>query len=443
MGKGSDELLQREQASHPPCRMVEQEGRMVPAAPNSIEETGVERYVLSDLALKTAHRFHRCTTRIIAAEMRLPIPLVEELLMEMARDHYLEVLGLESPSNHRYAVARRGLDHVARLLEVSRYAGPAPVSLDTYSASIVHQKQSFSDVTLEDVKASMANLVLAADQILVIALAVTSGRSLFLWGPSGNGKTSTARAVHEALRGELWIPYCVDVGGEVIQVYDPHLHERVAEEASAMWAVDQRWVRVRRPFVVAGGEMTLDSLELSYMPTLGSYEFPLHIKANAGTFVIDDFGRQRADPWDLLNRWIVPMEHGFDYLTLQTGRKILVPFDQLLVVATNIDPDKVMDAAFQRRLGYRVEITSPDEQRYRQIFEMQARQRSLTVPPDVVPHLLQRYRREKRELHACEPRDLINRVSDICQMRSQPIQLTRPLLDIAWSGYFGSSSNTE
>ena len=189
--------------------------------------------------------------------------------------------------------------------------------------------------------------------------------------------------------------------------------------------------------------MTLDSLELSYMPTLGSYEFPLHIKANAGTFVIDDFGRQRANPWDLLNRWIVPMEHGFDYLTMQTGRKIVVPFDQLLIVATNIDPDKVMDAAFQRRLGYRVEITNPDEQRYGLIFKMQAEQRSLTVPPDVVPHLLQRYRREKRELRACEPRDLINRVSDICRMRNQPIQLTRPLLDIAWSGYFGATSKSE
>ena len=443
MEKSSDDLLQAEQAAQPSCRMLEQEGRMVPAAPNSIEETGVEHAVLSDLALRTAHRFHRCTTRAVAAEMRLPIPLVEELLMEMARDHYLEVLGLESPSNHRYAVAGRGLERVARLLEVSRYAGPAPVSLDAYSTMIVYQKQNFPEVTLEDVKASMSNLVLAADQVLVTALAVTSGRSLFLWGPSGNGKTSTAHAVHQALSGELWIPYCVDVGGEVIQVYDPHLHEQVVEETSSRWSVDQRWVRVRRPFVVAGGEMTLDSLELSYMPTLGSYEFPLHIKANAGTFVIDDFGRQRANPWDLLNRWIVPMEHGFDYLTMQTGRKIVVPFDQLLIVATNIDPEKVMDAAFQRRLGYRVEITNPDEQRYGLIFKMQAEQRSLTVPPDVVPHLLQRYRREKRELRACEPRDLINRVSDICRMRNQPIQLTRPLLDIAWSGYFGSTPKSE
>jgi hypothetical protein len=188
--------------------------------------------------------------------------------------------------------------------------------------------------------------------------------------------------------------------------------------------------------------MTLDSIELSYIPTLGLYEFPLHIKANGGTFVIDDFGRQRVDPWALLNRWIVPMEHGFDYLTLHTGRKTVVPFEQLLIVATNIDPEKVMDNAFLRRLGYRVEITNPDDKRYGQIFELEAKRRSLTVPPDVLPHLLERYRRENRELHACEPRDLISRVSDVCRMRKQPIQLTRPLMDIAWSGYFGSTPSS-
>jgi hypothetical protein len=423
--------------------MVEEDGALVPVAPSTLEETGVNRGVLSDLALKVAHRFHRCTTRDVAAEMRLPIPLVEELLMEMAHDHHLEVLGLESPSNHRYAVASRGFDRVSQLLEVSRYAGPAPVSLEAYSDAIVRQRERFPEISLDDVKASMSELVLTADQVLVTALAVTSGRSLFLWGPSGNGKTATARAVHQALRGELWIPYCIDVGGEVIQVYDPHLHKRVDEPSSPSWSADHRWVRVQRPFVVAGGEMTLDSIELAYIPTLGSYELPLHVKANGGTFVIDDFGRQRADPWKLLNRWIVPMEHGFDYLTLQTGRKVIVPFDQFLIVATNIDPDKVMDAAFQRRLGYRVEITNPDEERYRLIFEMQAQQRSLTLPPDVVPHLLQRYRQEKREFRACEPRDLLNRVSDICRMRNQPIQLSRPLLDIAWSGYFGASRSSE
>ncbi len=443
MENNSDRVTESDRGAHVPCKMFVQDGVTVPAAPTSIEETGVERDTLCDLALKMAYRFHRCSTRAVATEMRLPIPLIEELMMEMARDHFLEVLGLESPSNHRYAIAGRGQERVARLLQVSRYAGPAPVSLEAYSAMVSQQQQSFPEVTLDDVKASLSDLVLAADQVLIAALAVTSGRSLFIWGSTGNGKTATAHAVHRALQGELWIPHCIDVGGDVIQVFDPNVHERVGDESSSTWDVDRRWVRIRRPLIVAGGEMTLDSIELSFSPTLGLYELPLHAKANGGTFVIDDFGRQRAAPSELLNRWIIPMEHGFDYLTLQTGRKIVVPFNQLLIVATNFEPDEVMDAAFLRRLGYRVEITSPDEERYQLIFEMYAQKQSLDVPPDLLPYLFQRYREEKRELRACEPRDLINRVSDVCRMRRQPIQLTRPLLDIAWSGYFGSLHHSD
>jgi predicted ATPase with chaperone activity len=375
--------------------------------------------------------------------MRLPIPLIEELLLEMARDHFLEILGLESPSNHRYAVAGRGHERVSRLLQASSYAGPAPVTLQAYAAMISCEKQRFPEITLDDVRASLSDLVLAADQTLVVALAVTSGRSLFLWGPTGNGKTAVAHAVHRAQQGALWIPHCIDVGGEVIQVYDPHVHQQVPIELNSPWEADQRWVRIRRPLIVAGGEMTLDSIELSFSPTLGLYELPLHAKANGGTFVIDDFGRQRVDPTALLNRWIVPMEHGFDYLTLRSGRKIVVPFDHLLIVATNIQPDKVIDAAFLRRLGYRAEITYPDEERYCQIFRDYAKQLGWQVPADVLPHVLQRYRDEGRELRACEPRDLLNRVGDICRMQHQPLQLTRPLLDIAWSGYFGTPQRAD
>jgi hypothetical protein len=242
------------------------------------------------------------------------------------------------------------------------------------------------------------------------------------------------------LQGEFWIPHCVDVLGEEIQLYDPQVHQTVDVAPPLRRAVDERWVRVRRPLAVAGGEMTLDSLELSYSRTLGLYEFPLHVKVNGGMFVIDDFGRQRAEPWALLNRWIIPMEYGFDYLTLQSGRKITVPFEQLLIVATNIDPDKVMDSAFLRRLGYRVQILNPDEERYSRIFQTYAGHLSLAVAPDILPHLLERYRAESRHLRACDPRDLINRVADITTLRSQPLQLTIALLDLAWDGYFGVSA---
>jgi predicted ATPase with chaperone activity len=247
-----------------------------------------------------------------------------------------------------------------------------------------------------------------------------------------------ARALHNVCESELWIPYAIAVGTEVIRIFDPQIHQEVEFTAAQPWKVDQRWLRVHRPFVVAGGEMTIEALELGFGPVRGLYEAPLHIKSNGGTFVIDDLGRQRVEPIDLLNRWIIPLEHGFDYFTLQSGPKVRLPFQQMLIVATNLDPNKVMDPAVMRRMGYRIHLTTPSRERYRQIFHQYAERWSAEVPAGVVERLMDRYQKEERDLRGCEPGDLIGRVQDICRLRGKDMELNDEVLDLAWTSYFGT-----
>src|SRR5262249_40851520 len=239
----------------------------------------------------------------------------------------------------------------ARLLEVSGYVGPAPVSLAAYATFLDWQLARSARVTPDRVATALAGLVLTPEAARVAGLAVSSCRSLFVFGPPGNGKTSLGQMLHDALPGDLWVPHCVAVDGSIIRVYDPQLHRPAAAPPEQPRAVDQRWVRVRRPLIVAGGETTLASFDLAYSPSLRYYEAPLQVKANGGTLLVDDFGRQGVDPHALLNRWIIPLEHQVDYLTLHTGQRFQVPFRQMLIIATNLKPEDVTDPAFLRRMG--------------------------------------------------------------------------------------------
>lgn len=426
----------------PYAREYEQDGVPVPEAPSDVFATGLDRGFLCDLILKMAHRVPRCTTQWVATQLHLPIPVTEDLLMGMRKDNQVEVLGREGLLNHRYAVTGCGHERAMRLLETSSYVGPAPVTLESYTAMLDVQIHQFPDATYADVQAALADLVLPPEDVTIAAAATLSQRSLFLFGPAGNGKTSIARSLHNALKGELWIPYCVSVGSDVIQLFDSHVHHESNFTVTEPWKADGRWVRIQRPLVVTGGEMTIDSLELQTGTGVGVYEFPLHVKANGGVFVIDDFGRQRVDAWSLLNRWVIPMEHGFDYLVLNNGRKVTVPYQQLMIVATNIDPEKVMDPACLRRMGYRVCVSAPTPEKYVEIFENYARHCRVNVPPGLIDRLLEKYADEGRELRACEPRDLIGRVRDICLLYKQELILSEEFLDIAWCGYFGTKLKT-
>jgi hypothetical protein len=415
------------------------DGLPEPRAPRSLGELDIDAATLADLALRAAFTVPQFTTEWSSRRLHLPQPVVAELLERLRTDQLLDVLGSSGPFGFRYSISGRGRERAGRLLEISGYVGPAPVSLGAYSSMLERQSERFTEVTPNSVAECLDGLVLTPGDRELAGLAASSGRSLFIFGPPGNGKTTLGRLIHQVRRGELWIPYCLAVEGNVIRFFDPQWHEAAEEAPESSPAIDRRWVKVRRPLVVAGGEMTLDSCDLTWSRSQRYYEAPLQLKANGGTFLIDDFGRQRVDPHELLNRWIIPLEHGFDYLTLQTGQKIQVPFLVSLVVATNLEVDSVTDPAFLRRMGYRLFLDGPSPERYTEIFRRYAELCGIPLPDGLTDRLLQRYRAEGRELRGCEPRDLIERVRDICRFHCLPLELSESVLDIAWAGFFGST----
>jgi hypothetical protein len=414
-----------------------------PAAPMKVADTGLDGLLVQELALKAAATVPQFNTEWAARKLHLPQQLLGDVLEQLRVDHLLDVLGQAGPFGYRYAITQRGRETADRLLEISGYVGPAPVSLAAYVAMIECQLARTVPPTVEQVAEATASMVLTDEAQLMAGLAASSGRSLFVFGPAGNGKTTLGRQLHSALSGDIWIPHCINIDSNIIRIFDGQIHQEVQDPAGdGNWQVDRRWVRIRRPMIVAGGEMTLDSCDLIYSRALRFYEAPLHVKANGGMFLIDDFGRQRVEPHELLNRWIIPLEDRIDYLTLHTGQKVQVPFLLFLIIATNLRPEDVTDPAFLRRMGYRLHLDKPSPQRYQEIFERYAASCGAPISPGLFAHLFDRYQAEQRELRCCEPRDLIERARDICRFRGQPLVLSDTLLDLAWAGYFGTSATT-
>jgi hypothetical protein len=261
---------------------------------------------------------------------------------------------------------------------------------------------------------------------------------LFLTGLPGTGKTAVAERINAALPGAIWIPYAVEIDGQIIRVFDSHCHRAVpADETPADY--DRRWILIARPLVIVGGELTLENTDLTWSEAARFYEAPFQMKSNGGTLVIDDFGRQRVTPQHLLNRWIVPLERRVDYLALHTGKKIEVPFEQLVVFSTNLDENDLADQAFLRRMGYRARVEPPTPAAYSQIFARAAGARSVAYDSPALDYVLHKYVAEQRQMKGCEPRDLLDRITDICMFEGQPLHLTPQLIDVAWKNYFGAS----
>jgi hypothetical protein len=419
----------------PPLHRV---GNLIaPKAPQDFAATGLDAHILADLLVKWGFTDTRFTNDWVAQRLHLSPALARQVLERVCQDGTVEQLWETGQGGHHYRITAEGRQHASRLLEISGYVGPAPVSLDAYAAMLRWQFAHTPPVKPERVAAALSGLVLSPKAMELAGLAVSAGRSLFLFGPPGNGKSSIGRKLHAALPGDYWIPYALSVGNDVIRLFDEQAHQRVELPAEVAGAIDQRWVRIRRPLVVVGGELTLDSLDLIYSPALHQYEAPPHLKANGGVFLVDDFGRERVSPDQLLNRFITPMEHQIDYFTLRTGQKIQLPLRHVLIIATNLSPDVVTDPAFLRRLGYRVYLGSPTPEQYAQIFQDYARRRGIAVAPEQIARLLERYRAQNREPRSCEPRDLIERACDICRFQGRSPELTPEVLDLAWIGYFG------
>ena len=419
--------------------LQEPDDLFVPPFPQKLEDLGVHPNFLADLALKALTLENDGTSASIGQRLALPTLLADLIVQRLYQEKLIEIRGVVAPHNHRVALLDRGWETVLRVLKTNRYTGPAPVSLATYTAMINQQVRSRPTISQHALEKAMNTLVLSDAARQTLGLVASSGRSLFLSGPPGNGKTAIAHALVDAIPGHIWIPHAVEVDNQVIQLFDHHSHQplEIAQEH-----YDRRWVKIRPPLIVAGGELTIDNLDLvAGTENGGYYEAPLQMRANGGVLVVDDLGRQRCSATELLNRWIVPLEMKHDYLTLNTGKKICVPFTTTVVFATNLTVSDLADEAFLRRMGYRLFVMPPSPDTYATIFMRYARTKGLHADFTLLAHLESRYTKENRIPKACEPRDLIDRSMEACRYRREKVVLSTDSLDVAWNCYFGASAS--
>jgi hypothetical protein len=411
---------------------------MGPPVPEEIADTGVSEGFLCDLALKHVAMLPDPTTGAVADRLHLPRTLTEELLQLLYREKLIEIRLQTTPGSTRYAMLDHGWERLARLQTICGYTGAAPVSLKDYAHMMRLQAIPSHSASIDTVRAAFRDLVLPDSLLQTLGCVINSRRSLFLSGLPGTGKTAVAERINSALPGAIWIPYAIEIDGQIIRVFDSHSH-RIAPKDQTPMDYDRRWVHIERPLIVVGGELTLENTDLVWSDVAKFYEAPFQMKSNGGTLVIDDFGRQRVAPQDLLNRWIVPLERRMDYLALHTGKKIEVPFEQLVLFSTNLDEKDLADDAFLRRMGYRARVEPPTPTAYIEIFKRVAYTRGIKCDQSCLDHVLNNYMIEHRQMKACEPRDLLDRVTDICLFEGRTLELNPKLIDVAWRNYFGTS----
>lgn len=416
-----------------------------PTAPRSVEEAGLDDQLLVELVAKILYLRGSMPLIALAQQVRLPATIVETICEFMRASRLVEMLRRGDTSGDAdYGLTEHGRARANEFLRKCRYAGPAPVTLESYAKQV--RNQSFADmrITRANVESAYRNLVIRQELRDLVGAAMNSGKPMFLYGPSGSGKTFLAESLMRLIRGTIHVPYSLVVDGEIIQVFDPIIHQPVVPESaqSAPNSIDNRqradgrWVACRRPVAISGGELTLSMLDLNYDRMAGFYQAPTHVKANNGLYIIDDLGRQLVRPEELMNRWIVPMDRRRDYLSLHTGNSFEVPFDVKLVFSTNIAPKELADEAFLRRLGYKIHVGAVDDGEYEQIFRDVCNEFDIVFNNDTFEYLLDMHRRLDRPTFACYPRDLISHVRDYSTYREWPVELSPQLIDWAWHSYF-------
>jgi hypothetical protein len=406
--------------------------KRIPAEPADLAATKIDEIDLLSLLLRLIYTGRLESCRQFIDAIRLPYHIVAELVVMAVDRRLLRTLGMrssENPIDMGYTLTDEGKRWTIDALEQLRYAGPAPVTLEEFTYQVSVQKLTNERVTFERIRAALGELTFDASLVEQCGPALNSGRAMLLYGPPGNGKTSFAHALGSVFSDVIYVPYAIIVEGQIIRFHDPSIHVAVSatelsdeSEISFVRAeeYDARWVPCRRPFVATGGELTLEMLDLRYDATGHYYEAPLHLKALGGCFVIDDFGRQLASPTSLLNRWVVPLESRVDYLKLHTGKSFSVPFEELVIFSTNIEPEALIDPAFLRRLPYKIEVGAPSVDNYRRIFEKECARQGMTLPGDVFDAMVQRLKQEKgSELAAFQPKFIVDQVVATCRFMGQ------------------------
>jgi predicted ATPase with chaperone activity len=427
----------------------------IPPQPNSIAETGLTMGFLTDLVLKVIYFSGAITGQRLEEMVKLPfLGVIDKVLEFLKLEEYVDIIGAEggfSERSFQYVITGKGRNKVHEVLDRNQYAGPAPVPLDQYVA--ITNRQGIGEIVVDQpmIRQAFSHIVVNEKMLDKIGPAANSARSLFLYGPPGNGKTTIAEGIANILGGAVIIPYAVEIDGQLIKVFDP-LNHRVLQQHSVghvepagpfggatggAYFPDARWVVCKRPQVMVGGELILEQLELIFDPGTKIYEAPFQMKANGGLFLIDDFGRQKCRPQDLLNRWIVPLEKKVDFLALQTGKKIAIPFDVLIVFSTNLSPKDLVDDAFLRRIRHKIEVPNPSPAEFRAIFQLVCKNKHIPYSDDGLRHLIQEhYMKAGRDLRACHPRDLIDQILDEAKYRHIEPSMSKELIDRACEAYF-------
>jgi hypothetical protein len=407
--------------------------------PQALEDLDITQGMVTDIILRLTYNEGEVSATHAEEIVKLPYRLIDDLLAWMQQEHLLEVskaVGSLGRRGYVYTLTDIGRARAKEAFERTQYVGPAPVPIEKYNKSVLAQS-TIQKLSRPQVQDALSHLILPKDFDRKIGPAVNAGSSLFLYGPPGNGKTTVSEAIAKMLgNGEpIWIPYAVTVGGAIIQIYDSLIHKFSQEERGG---ADNRWGLFQRPSVMVGGELTMEHLELRYEPVSKFYEAPMQMKANGGMFLIDDFGRQQISPTQLLNRWIVPLETRIDFLRLTSGMTFQIPFKQLLVFSTNLDPDDLVDGAFLRRIQIKVGVMGPDEKMFYQIFANQAQALGFQeVDRESFLYFLNEwYRKTGKPLQSVHPRDILKAVKVLCEYADEPLHMTPALIDEACQGYF-------